>query len=233
MGAPIPESSHSCTTLLTPQPHQHLATTMPKWRAFDEGGLTEGISGSILGLAMTPALSFVMTRVSSWLGPAQRRPQAMRWAAFRQSFDNLKTKWAKPLLTSPTTPLRYRYSLLATIAPDQSLFCSLVAVNATATITTIRRTACKKKSTLLMARPTVLSATAILNAFSLVRCYGQRLRLATTRQSLVRLGQHFLLNEMSEGTNPRLAGALLPDPALGECAVSGPSLLAPPASCLR
>jgi len=29
----------------------------------------------------------------------------------------LKAKWAKPLLTSP--PQRYRYSLLATIAPDQ------------------------------------------------------------------------------------------------------------------
>ena len=75
---------------------------MPKWRAFDEGGLTEGISGSILGLAMTPALSFVMTRVSSWLGPAQRRPQAMRWPAFRQ-FKNKVGEAIADFAHYPTT----------------------------------------------------------------------------------------------------------------------------------
>jgi len=35
-------------------------------------GYTLQASGSKLGLAMTPALSFVMTRASSWLGPVAR-----------------------------------------------------------------------------------------------------------------------------------------------------------------
>ena len=41
-------------------------------------------SGSTLGSAMTPALSFVMTRASSWLGPVAVRAASccLRWPAF-------------------------------------------------------------------------------------------------------------------------------------------------------
>src|SRR6516225_1452341 len=47
------------------------------------------------------------------VGSAQRTLQLLRWPA-----SDKKAKWAKPLLTPPTSPERYRYSLLATIAPD-------------------------------------------------------------------------------------------------------------------
>jgi hypothetical protein len=70
----------------------------------------------------------------------------------------LRAKWAKPLLTSPTSPLRCRYSLLATIAPRLLLFFlrGLTAVSATATNTKIRRTA----STSLMHAPDLPNAAA-------------------------------------------------------------------------
>jgi len=50
-------------------------------------------SGSTLGSAMTPALSFVMTRASSWLGPVARLHRC-DWPAL--------SKVGEPLLTSPT-----------------------------------------------------------------------------------------------------------------------------------
>jgi len=55
-------------------------------------------------------------------------------------------------------------TVLATIASDY-LFRSLVAVNVTAMITTIRRAACKKKPTLLMPRPTVSKGNGYLERF--------------------------------------------------------------------
>jgi len=55
--------------------------------------------GSTLSSAMTPALSFVMTRASSWLGPVQFCVAQI--PALARIPIMLKAKWASPSLSPP------------------------------------------------------------------------------------------------------------------------------------
>src|SRR6516162_9165032 len=57
-------------------------------------------SGSTLSSAMTPALSFVMTRASSWLGPVQFCVAQI--PALARIPIMLKAKWVSPSLSPPT-----------------------------------------------------------------------------------------------------------------------------------
>jgi len=64
--------------------------------------------GSTLSSAMTPALSFVMTRASSWLGPVQFCVAQI--PALARIPIMLKAKWASPSLSPPIQHQRQHHA---------------------------------------------------------------------------------------------------------------------------